>query len=289
MPAYKQILVIDDEKDIAETITEIVSSFEGRKVFNANSPSEAYMRSIVQRFDLLISDFRMPKTNGVDLVKVIRGQKLNSSTPVIMISGHPEEVQEKMVDIPDVRIVAKPFLVEELLKVVDEMLALKASREHKKPQFNLEVLNEFVNATTSTIRALTGVQEIKTDKPFLYGKEHTLEMDVSCFVNMQTDKFRGTLALGFTQAIFLKLINGLSKNSYTELNSDNMEHVEAVISLIYDQARSCLKKEKINLPDKASQILVEKGHKFEMFDGHITIVIPVHALIGDFYLLAAAA
>ncbi len=289
MPAFKQILVIDDEKELAELVAESVASIEGRKVFNASNPTEAYMRSIVQRFDLIISDYRMPKTNGADLVKVIRSQKLNAHVPVIMISGYPEEVLAEMSKVHGVYILPKPFSMEELLKVVDEQLSYKAPKESKRPQFDLDVLNEFMNAANSTICTLTGLQDIKIDKPFLYGKENSLEVDVSSLITLQTGKFRGILALCFPEVTFLKLVNGLTKGDHKEINAENRPHVGEVISLIYNQAKAALEKQGISINEGAPQIITERAHRLNGFDGHVTLVIPIHAFIGDFFLIASAA
>ena len=57
----KLILVVDDEKDIAENVSDILTMNENRKVIRAHSPAEAYMRTVNQKYDLIISDFQLGK------------------------------------------------------------------------------------------------------------------------------------------------------------------------------------------------------------------------------------
>jgi len=289
MAAPKQILVIDDEKDLAETVAELVGSFDGRKVFNANSPSEAYMRSIVQRFDLIIADFKMPKTNGLDLVKVIRGQKLNSTVPVIMISGYPEEFADRIKDLADIRIMAKPFELENLLKVTDEMLALKSLREAKKPQFDLEVLNEFLSAVAFTFNHYTGVQTVKSKKPFLLSREQTITVDLSILVRLQTEKFKGTLAMSFPESTMLRLINGLTRERHTEISPENRQYIDTITKTIMEQATKGLANHGINVSDLKPELFPGAIEGLSELSGRITIVIPVQALIGEFFIVASAA
>lgn len=130
----KTILVVDDEKDILEAIVDALTTVPGRKVITANSPSEAYMRSVGTKFDLMITDFRMPKTSGPDLVKVIRGQKQNASVPILLISGYPDEAAIKLKDVTDVQVMSKPFMINDLLKKVDEILY--SSKEVPKASSN---------------------------------------------------------------------------------------------------------------------------------------------------------
>jgi CheY-like chemotaxis protein len=108
----KHILIVDDEKDLAEMIQQMRSlSLKGERVrvHVTASPGEAYIKASNQKFDLIISDLRMPKTNGAELVTSIRKMKHNTQTPLIMISGYPEEAQKMVSHLPQVSVVAKPF------------------------------------------------------------------------------------------------------------------------------------------------------------------------------------
>jgi DNA-binding NtrC family response regulator len=79
------ILVIDDEKAIRKTLTEILL-FEGYKVEEAADGEEGLKKFKEKNFDLVLCDIKMPKLDGIDFLQ--KAGEVNPDVPVIMISGH---------------------------------------------------------------------------------------------------------------------------------------------------------------------------------------------------------
>ena len=285
---YKQILVIDDEKEIAALVTEALAISPKRKILNAGTPSEAYMRGLTHRFDLVVTDFRMPKTNGVDLIKSIRSQKLNTNVPVLIISGYPEEVEAKMAQMADFEILAKPFDIELLNQAAERLLSLEKSRPLKKTQFDIEILNEYINSAYATIRALTGEQVINAEKPFISKKDDALKADITAFINIQTSKFSGSIALSFPEKTYLKLVAGLTKVEQTQISDENSKTAGSIISLINGQARAALAEKGRSLSEASPLIVTGKDHSLHTPEHSLTMVVPIRAAIGEFSLLAIA-
>lgn len=127
----KHILIVDDEKDLGEAVTNILQlEFKNEKmrIHQTQSPGEAYIKASNQKFDLVISDFYMPKTNGAELASSIRKMKHNTQTPIIMISGLPEDAKKLVKDMPRVIVIAKPFDFNELVEVVHSIINGTASK-----------------------------------------------------------------------------------------------------------------------------------------------------------------
>jgi DNA-binding NtrC family response regulator len=80
-----EILVIDDEKAIRKTLTEILL-FEGYKVEEAADGEEGLKKFKEKTFDLVLCDIKMPKLDGIDFLQ--KAGEVNPDVPVIMISGH---------------------------------------------------------------------------------------------------------------------------------------------------------------------------------------------------------
>lgn len=80
-----QILIIDDERAIRKTLSEILS-YEGYKVEEAADGDEGIRMAIEKSFDVILCDIKMPKTDGMEVLDKLRDQK--PDTPIIMISGH---------------------------------------------------------------------------------------------------------------------------------------------------------------------------------------------------------
>src|SRR5215204_3070931 len=79
------ILIIDDEKAIRKTLTEILS-FEGYKIDEASDGEEGLKKFKEKNYDVVLCDIKMPKLDGIEFLQ--KAGESNPDVPVIMISGH---------------------------------------------------------------------------------------------------------------------------------------------------------------------------------------------------------
>lgn len=79
------ILIIDDEKAIRKTLSEILS-YEGYKIEEAGDGEEGLRKFREKIFDVVLCDIKMPRIDGIEFLDRVRD--VNPDIPVIMISGH---------------------------------------------------------------------------------------------------------------------------------------------------------------------------------------------------------
>lgn len=79
------ILIVDDEKAIRKTLSEILS-FEGFLVEEAADGAEAVKKISENNYDCIICDIKMPKMDGIEVLDQTRA--LKPDIPFIVISGH---------------------------------------------------------------------------------------------------------------------------------------------------------------------------------------------------------
>lgn len=79
------ILIIDDEKAIRKTLSEILS-YEGYKIDEAGDGEEGLRKLREKEFDVVLCDIKMPKVDGLEFLE--KSREINADTPIIMISGH---------------------------------------------------------------------------------------------------------------------------------------------------------------------------------------------------------
>ncbi len=79
------LLIIDDEKAIRKTLTEILS-FEGYKIEEAADGEEGLKKFKEKTYDLVLCDIKMPKLDGIEFLQ--KAGEINPDVPIIMISGH---------------------------------------------------------------------------------------------------------------------------------------------------------------------------------------------------------
>src|ERR1700755_967249 len=79
------ILIIDDEKAIRKTLSEILS-FEGYKIDEAADGEEGLKKFGEKNYDVVFGEIKMPKLDGIEFLEKAKG--INDDIPIIMISGH---------------------------------------------------------------------------------------------------------------------------------------------------------------------------------------------------------
>jgi len=79
------ILIIDDEKAIRKTLSEILS-FEGYTIEEAVDGEEGLKKFGLKNYDVVLCDIKMPKLDGIEFLE--KAKLKNADVPIIMISGH---------------------------------------------------------------------------------------------------------------------------------------------------------------------------------------------------------
>ena len=79
------ILIIDDEKAIRKTLSEILS-YEGFKTDEASDGEEGLKKFTSGSYDAVLCDIKMPKLDGLDFLE--KAVAHNPDVPIVMISGH---------------------------------------------------------------------------------------------------------------------------------------------------------------------------------------------------------
>jgi len=115
-----KILVVDDE-DIVLDSCQAVFELEGFEVMLVPSADKALKAMQYEDFSLLIVDVKMPKHDGIYLMKKIKERW--PSIPIIVMSGYSttETIQEAF-KVGAASFIAKPFEPDELVKTVRQII-----------------------------------------------------------------------------------------------------------------------------------------------------------------------
>src|ERR1044071_5711072 len=79
------ILIIDDERSIRKTLTEILA-YEGYNIDEAADGEEGLKKFKDKNYDLVLCDIKMPKLDGIEFLE--KAKEINADVPIIIISGH---------------------------------------------------------------------------------------------------------------------------------------------------------------------------------------------------------
>ena len=113
------ILAVDDEKDMLETYRSILR--KKYKVLTAVSGEEALKTSQAQALSLVLLDIRMPKEDGIQVLKKIKKQDPNLEVIMITASRDVASAVEAM-KLGAFDYITKPFEVKELQAVIEKAL-----------------------------------------------------------------------------------------------------------------------------------------------------------------------
>ena len=123
------ILVVDDSITVRR-VTQRLLKREGYRVTLANDGLHALERLQEERPAVVLSDIEMPRMDGFDLARNIRGDVRLRTLPIIMITSriaekHREHAKELGVD----NYLGKPYSEEELLGLIRHYCALQPEAE----------------------------------------------------------------------------------------------------------------------------------------------------------------
>jgi len=125
----KTILVVDDEPSMRIALSESLESC-GYKVEVSGSGADALEKFQEDKFEVVITDMRMPGMSGMDVLRGIK--KVSSKTPVIVITAYGtvntavEAMKEGAADF-----LMKPFSIDHLESLVKKVVAKKEGCESK--------------------------------------------------------------------------------------------------------------------------------------------------------------
>lgn len=155
-----KILVIDDDVSFCMMLKTFLEK-KGYVVFNSFSAQEAKAAVDEKRFDVVLTDVRLPDSDGIELLKYIKEKSMQ--TQVILMTGYAEiKTAVNAMKLGAYDYVGKPINPDELLHTIDQALHSQANLPAKTTLSTKRVKEEaapskdngFVKGTSATSRML---------------------------------------------------------------------------------------------------------------------------------------
>jgi len=214
------VLIIDDERAIRKTLSEILS-YEGFKVEEAADGEEGWKLFNEKNYDVVLCDIKMPKIDGLEFLT--KATEKNSDIPIIMISGHGTiETAVDAVKKGAYDYVSKPPDLNRLL------ITIRNAIDRNKLSKETRVLKRKVNRVQEMIGESEPIKKIKetiekvapTDARVLITGENGVGKElVARWIHEKSSRASGALVEVNCAAIPSELIEselfGQEKGSYT--------------------------------------------------------------------------
>lgn len=128
------VLIVDDDEEVRDIIKNYMIHFGFKNFLEAKDGSEAY-RFVLddrQKIDLIISDWDMPRADGLTLLRAVRSHTTRASTPFIMVTSQQSQEKLKITNAKRFSVscyIIKPFRSETLQEKVWQALKLDEKTE----------------------------------------------------------------------------------------------------------------------------------------------------------------
>jgi CheY-like chemotaxis protein len=118
----KKILLVDDEGDLINYIASVLKD-EGFDVSTRMSAEEALGKITSDLPDLVISDVRMQKMDGFEMLERMKTMKGLGSVPVIFLTAMDDRIgQQQAAKLGAAAYISKPFDLDDLVGLVKRVL-----------------------------------------------------------------------------------------------------------------------------------------------------------------------
>jgi signal transduction histidine kinase/CheY-like chemotaxis protein len=122
----RTILVVDDEPDVAELLTEALM-LDGHRVDTVNSGAAALTRIVDSRYDLVFSDMKMPIMSGIELYEEVARRRPGLERRMIFVTGdNLNPGTKQFLDRTGAVNVSKPFHLDAIRRLVPLHASLRS-------------------------------------------------------------------------------------------------------------------------------------------------------------------
>jgi two-component system, chemotaxis family, chemotaxis protein CheY len=118
-----KVLVVDDFATMRRIVKNVLKQIGFTNITEADDGTTALEQLKSGSFDLIISDWNMPKMTGLDLLKTVRGMDEYKNIPFLMVTA--EAQKQNVVEAVQAGVsnyVVKPFTADQLTEKLEKIL-----------------------------------------------------------------------------------------------------------------------------------------------------------------------
>ncbi|MBT3244553.1 MAG: response regulator [Bacteroidetes bacterium] len=235
MQELKKVLIIDDNEANLFSLKKILERLN-INIHTAISGLVGLKLSEENKYSLILLDIQMPEMDGFETLEKLRQSKINSFSPVILVSAIFTEDQYKLKGILTgaYDLIPKPVNPEILRAKVNIFLELE---EHKT---NLELLvNEVEDRNKKLILEISKRKKVEADLRKAKNKaEHMNELKSQLLMNMSHEiRTPVNSILGFADLIANPSLKNADKERYVKYVSHSSQNLLFLIDEILDHSR----------------------------------------------------
>lgn len=217
------IMVVDDEPDIRQLISEILED-EGYKVTTAEDAGQAQELYRQRKPDLILLDIWMPGQDGISLLKEWRDEE-SLHCPVIMMSGHGTiETAVEATKLGAYDFIEKPLSMAKMLLTVENALRTsQLEQENQGLRKQVVAEHEIIGNSQSMQQLREQASRIAQHEPcvLLYGEQGTGKEVVARYIHSTSQRQNRP----FNKVVLSQLDkNGMAQQLFGSVNKGKVKH-----------------------------------------------------------------
>lgn len=131
----RRILLVDDDEDSREVMKDFLTGILDFRVESYSNGEEAYQAFNESNFDLVLADIKMPKLNGIELLKKIRSQDKGKNCPVILMTAFADvKTAIEAVKFNATDYLLKPVDINNLYNLINKLLTPETKLKEEKAE-----------------------------------------------------------------------------------------------------------------------------------------------------------
>ncbi len=253
-----RILIVDDEQELTELYEDTLQN-AGFSTLASHNGMDALLKIHNEDFDLIITDIKMPRLSGVELINGLRKKealgKSRNPAPIIISSGFIDDnIYDKFKSVGRIHFMPKPVTSVELVGKVRVLLNQPA----KRLTVDVRVVNPILKGVQEVVKSMAGI-ELVPGTPHIK-QTGDISGDISGSVGVVSPVFRGNISLSFDEQSFLKLVSRVFRMDFKEINEENKDYIGDLLGAIFASAKKDISALGFDLQAAVPSIVTGKNH-----------------------------
>lgn len=278
----KYFLICDPDANVRSVVKDVLLSFfSTAKVLESTDGADAADKAARQKFDLVVTETKLPKLSGLKLIESINALKGSvRSLDILVLSEEFTEKQFKEL-IPNVDFIQKPCGSQTL----NDAIKLIFERQKKASSPNVELINPFIEGTALVLKTMA-TTEIKREKIFVRTGDQ-ISGDISAVIAMNCSRFTGSFAIAFKKSTFLFFVNRMLGEQYKEVTAEICDAAGEICNQVFGHAKRILNEKGFDITPALPSVVVGDNHKIKHFSSGPVIAVQFSSEGGTFTIEAS--
>lgn len=127
-----RILLVEDDADTRYALA-MLFELEGFDVISACDGQEAYLKAMIERPDLIVTDINMPNVSGLDLIRLVKEDGKLAGVPIVAMSAVERQQLNRAMELGAIAVYQKPIEFDNFISLIAKVVSARHSRPRNIP------------------------------------------------------------------------------------------------------------------------------------------------------------